>query len=559
MSWKVRSSTSCFIVAVSAVALGLVAGCCPTPCGSALEGAVLEPPAASGAPRSFVILGTADLQGALEASVVEKDLDGDGDKESVSVGGIARIATIVHEADAAAPGRVVVVSTGDDLMNRYFHVFKGKAIYELMSAAGYDVYAFGNHEFDKGSEVLAEGLAHATFECVCSDLSVAGTPLDGLCEPTLIREVGGVRVGFFSLMCEDFPYVTSAGSVTLAGDNISTAMRAVSELRRDGAEAVVALTHIGEERDREIAAAVPGIDVIFGGHSHAYLEAPEWVGNTVIVNGGEKGTHVVRLDLAVDGEGRIDLKALTYELIAVTGETIEPERATEDLLAAYTAAFPEAVVLGRTAVAWDMTKEAARQGESSVANLVNDHLRAKFRVDIVLNNAGAFRGKRVYEPGPVTDVMLHEIDEFSNYACTLDIPGARILEILERSAACYGEGGFLHPSGLRYTVDLRNTAQVIEQGEGASSRVVTSGSRVTRAEVLGADGAWGALDPDRVYRVLANSFLVEKAGDGYFWLKAHGANVKNTYSTFYSILAELAGSRGTLDPAPPDRRITIVR
>lgn len=490
---------------------------------------------------------------------MQKDVDGDGAKEDVSVGGMARIATIVREADAAAPGRVVVVSTGDDLMNRYFHVFKGKAIFELMSSAGYDVYAFGNHEFDKGSDVLAEGLAYAAFERVCSDLSVAGTPLDGLCESTLIREYGGVNVGFFSLMCEDFPFVTSAGPVTLSGGNIATATRAVSELRRDGADVVVALTHIGEDRDRELAAAVPGIDVIFGGHSHAYLEAPEWVGNTVIVNGGEKGTHVVRLDLAVGEDGRIDREALEFELVAVTGETVTPERVTEELLAGYTAAFPDAVVLGRTTVAWDMTKEAIRLGESPVANLVNDHMRAKFRADIVLNNAGAFRGKRVYEPGPVTDVMLHEIDEFSNYACTLDIPGARILEILERSAACYGEGGFLHPSGLRYTVDLKNTAQVIEQGEGASSSVVTPGNRVTRAEALGPDGAWVALDPDRTYCVLANSFLVEKAGDGYFWFKDHGANVKNTYSTFYSILAELAGSRETLDPAPPDGRITIVR
>jgi 5'-nucleotidase/UDP-sugar diphosphatase len=511
-------------------------------------------------PRVFTIIGTADLQGQLEPVPMTLDLDGDGEPEDVEVGGIARLATLISRIESERPGTVAVVSTGDDLMNRYFHTFKGRAIFELMSLAGYDVYAYGNHEFDKGPEVLAEALGYAGFDVVCTDLEVEGTVLDGLSVPLLIKDYDGILVGYFSLMTEDFPLVTSGKGIDLKGDNIEIARWALGELRARGAEIVVGLTHVGEDRDREIAEAVPGIDVIFGGHSHEYLGEVERVGDTQIVNGGEKGIYLVRLDVAVTADGDVDVGAggSAFDLIPVTQGT-PADAEVEATLAGYSGSFPDAVVLGRTEVAWDMTRDAIRGGESPVANLVNDLMREKFQVDVVLNNAGAFRGKKIYEPGPVTDVMLREIDEFSNYAYALDLEGLHILSILERSAASFGEGGLLHASGLRYTIDLSRTPQEIVQDEGGGWTVVTPGERVTDVLVMSPGGEWEPLDPDRTYRVLSNSFIVRDAGDGYFWFAEYGENPKNTYSTFYSILAELAGNRGVLNPGEPDGRLTVSR
>ena len=101
--------------------------------------------------KVITIAGTADLQGMMEASSQKFDLDGDGKKEKVVMGGIAYLATAYKQLKKENPN-TVIVSTGDDLMNRYFHTYKGKAILSLMSDAGYDLYAFGNHEFDKGSK-----------------------------------------------------------------------------------------------------------------------------------------------------------------------------------------------------------------------------------------------------------------------------------------------------------------------------------------------------------------------------------------------------------------------
>jgi 5'-nucleotidase len=332
---------------------------------------------------------------------------------------------------------------------------------------------------------------------------------------------------------------------------------ATEELRRQGAEVVVALTHIGYQKDIEIAEKVPGIDVIFGGHSHEYLTEPVVIGETVVVNGGEKGIFLVRLDLAIDAHGNLEPQGTRHQLIPVTNKVV-PARDVEALLVKYQESFPEAVVLGRTEVEWNLTKEALRKGESAVANLVNDLMREKFKVEIVLNNGGAFRGKKIYEPGPLTDAMLKEIDEFGNYAFTLIIKGCYIKEILERSAACFGQGGLLHPSGMRYKVDLRERAQKIHLDETGDWTVEQAGQRVKDIQVLSTKGAWVSLDPDKSYRVLSNSFLVESQGDGYFWFQKYGQKLTNTYSTFYSILCEFVENQGVINPGDPDGRLAVI-
>ncbi|MCD4690624.1 5'-nucleotidase C-terminal domain-containing protein [bacterium] len=514
----------------------------------------------SHAPKTYelTIIGTADLQGMLEPVVGETDTDGDGVPEPTVTGGIARIGTRIHEIVAERPGRVVVISAGDDLMNRYFHAYKGEAIFRLMSMAGYDTYAFGNHEFDKGTDVLAAALDHAEFDCLCSDLVVEGTVLEGLCVPWFIRDYDGLRVGFFSLMTENFPLVTSAHDIAMTGRNFEVALGAVRALRESGAQVVIAVTHIGVEEDLRLAREVPGIDIIFGGHSHDYTPTLHRMGGTLIVNGGEKGPLLVRIDLVTDERGRLNLEAARFELIPID-ESITPDPEIEAVLAGYAASFPEAIIVGRTDVDWDLTKATVRGGESPVANLVNDYMREKFGVDVVVNNAGAFRGKKVYAAGPVTDVMLNEIDEFKNYAYTLEIDGRYLTEVLERSAASHGEGGWLHVSGVRYEVDLGGVAQVLEETATGEWGVAIPGARVRSVEIMGEDGIWAPLDPDATYSMLSNSFIVKHAGDGYFWFTRYGSGVKNTYSTFYSILAEAASNSDALNPSPPDGRVRIVR
>ncbi len=272
---------------------------------------------------------------------------------------------------------------------------------------------------------------------------------------------------------------------------------------------------------------------------------------TVIVNGGEQGSQVVKVDLPLDKENHLLFKEIKMSKIPVTSEYIADE-AVEKKLQVYTQKLPKSIILGQTKRAWVMDSRVTRNGESEVANLVNDLLREKYKVDIVLNNAGAFRGKKIYPAGDISNTMLREIDEFGNYAYLLTLQGKYIKPILEKSASSYAHGGLMHSSGLRYTIDLRKEKQQVKDG-----KIIRKGERVTEIKFL-QKGKWVDIDPNKNYTLAINSFIGRKNGDGYFWFSTYGKDIQNTYATFYSILSEELSEKKELTPKEKDGRLLIL-
>jgi len=500
--------------------------------------------------KIITIAGTADLQGMMEPSSGKFDLDFDGKKVLMTLGGIDRIATLLADIRKENPN-TITVTTGDDLMNRFFHTYKGRAILSLISDAGYDISVFGNHEFDKGSEVLAEALDGTKFEVLCSDLNVSNSKLDGKCKPYTIRELDGIKIGFFSMMTENFPIVTAEKSVKMTSDNVTTAKKMVKILKDKKVDIIVALSHIGYKEDRRLAKQVKGIDLIFGGHSHDYVKEMGHVNGAAIVNGGEKGIQVVKVDIPLDDNNKVVKKEIKMTKIIV-GKDIKPNKMIKDRVSKYVSKFPKAIVLGETKSNWDMRSSTIRKGESSVADMINDMMREKFEVDIVLNNSGAFRGGKIYKAGQVTDRMLKEIDEFRQYAYILKLEGKYLKPIVEWSAANYGEGGFLQISGIKYRVTLSKQPQIM-----SGEKIVKEGERVDNIKVY-IDGKWQPIDDDRVYTILSNSFIVKRGGDGYFWFKKYGKELKNTYASFYSIMADFLYEKRVITPNEKDGRIELI-
>ena len=503
------------------------------------------------ASKTITIMGTADLQGMMDTAVHKFDTNDDGKKEKMEMGGIAHLATAYKELKKENP-HAVIVSLGDDLMNKFFHVYKGKAIFSLMSDAGYELYAFGNHEFDKGSDVLAEALEGVSFSSVCSDLNVSSSALDGKCEPYIVKEIEGVKVGFFSLMTENLLMVTSEKKVKIISDNVTSAKNMVKLLRTKGVHVIVLLSHIGYKQDVALAKQVKGIDLIFGGHSHHYVKKMGHIGKTFIVNGGEQGTQIIKVDIPLDENLKVLYKELKMTKIPVLTSHYVADVKISEKLQTYKKSFPKAIVLGKTKKDWDLRSDTVRKGESTVVNLVNDLMREKFKVDIVLNNAGAFRGGKVFPKGNITDEMLKSIDEFSNYALRLKIKGKYLKPILERSATGYGDGGLMHASGLKYRIVLPKVVQKIKD-----KKVVRVGTRVENIKVLD-NGTWVDIENEKSYSMMSNSFIVENEGDGYFWFNKYGNNFQNTYATFYSIMAETIATQKILTPKEKDGRLEIV-
>lgn len=357
-------------------------------------------------------------------------------------------------------------------------------------------------------------------------------------------------------MTPKFPYVTTTGDISLKGSTNAVATKMVSELRQKGADLVVAITHIGADLDRQLAAEVDGIDLIFGGHSHAYLPKLETVHQTLIVNGGEKGAALVRLDVGLGCDNKIIPGSVAYTLIPVTDSIPEDQR-TAQQLHHYSEQLPAAVVLGRTDSVWHLDKKSVRSGESTVADMINDLILDKFRVDVVLNNAGAFRGNKQYPAGQITDTMLHEIDEFENDVYLLKIKGKYLQEVLEHSASLIGQGGFLQVAGLRLSINPAKTGQEIAR-KGEGWKVVTSGERIVEAHIRSSDGSYGPIEPEKVYTLATNAYLAQQQGDQYYWFKEYGQDQVNTYTTLYSLLAEKLDRTKLMNPPLPDGRIRLI-
>ncbi len=501
---------------------------------------------------SLTFLGTADLQGKLEPA---PGMLRRGAEDVAVVGGISRLATLFRQLRSAADGQVFVLSAGDDLMGRYFHSFDGRAIFDLMGAAGYEVLALGNHEFDRGSGILGEALEDTDFTPLCTDLNVEHTALEGSCRPFFIHGDGPVKIGFFSLMTPEFPHVTRSGSISLTGSPSAVAGKMVRKLRGLGVDVIVALTHLGTDLDRKLAAEVPGIDILFGGHSHEYLPDLERVGDTLIVNGGEKGTAVTVLSVQCDTNNKLIPDTAEYRLIPVTA-AIPESKDIAAKLRGYTDKLPKSIILGSTDQPWSLEKSTLRNGESSLADMINDIILEKFSVDLVLNNGGAFRGNSTYPPGDISNTRLREIDEFDNDIFLVSLKGKRILEILEHSAASLGHGGFLQVAGIRLTIDPTARPQLIEE-QGEQWVLTRPGQRVSEVSVKNRDGKFIPLEAEKTYRIAGNAYLAQQGGDNYYWFPQYGTDRLNTYTSIYSILVEYLDRTGQLNPAATDGRITI--
>ncbi len=470
----------------------------------------------------ITIAGIADLQGNLD--------------NSSKGGGIARIAAIIKQIKAKNRNTLVLFS-GDDLMGRYFHTFFGKAIYSLFNNTGLDVYALGNHEFDNGCKVLVKALKYAKFDVLCSDLSVEHTALKNICKPYVIKNIGGVRVGIFSLMTTKLKDISFAKKVKVKYDNVFAAKRMVKILKSRKVNLIIALTHIGYKQDRYMASKVKGIDIIFGGHSHNYLKKAAFVDKTVIVNGGERGKYVVELDVCLNNKKRFLVNKTKYRLIRVSKE-VKPIAGIEKELEKYKKMLPKSIILGKLKGKADLRDSVLRFKESAFADTVNDILKKKFKVDVVLDNSGMFRGDKIYNNNYITDIELHNIFEFDNTVVTMKLKGRYIKKILEKSALSYGGGGWLQVAGIKYVVDLKKC----------------SAAKIERIKVGNKP-----LKDNKIYSVLTNDFLA-RGGNGYFWFKKYGINANNTYTTFYSVIASsIANNNKTLVIEKKDKRIETIK
>src|SRR5690554_3866434 len=246
----------------------------------------------------------------------------DADAAGECFGGIARLKTIIDDTRAGlADENSVLLDAGDQFQGSLFYTqYRSEIIAEFANGLGIEVMAVGNHEFDDGPEELANLLDAVDFPIISGNTNVDNEPLlAGRVAGTHVLEIGGEKVGFVSALAEDTDETSSPGDNVVFEDAFTSLRAQVDALTAAGVDKIIALTHIGYTHDMEIAANVPGIDVVVGGHSHTLLsntaedatgpyptliEGPN--GNEVpVVTAYQYGIYLGHLVVTWDDEGNV--------------------------------------------------------------------------------------------------------------------------------------------------------------------------------------------------------------------------------------------------------------
>jgi 2',3'-cyclic-nucleotide 2'-phosphodiesterase (5'-nucleotidase family) len=445
-----------------------------------------------------------------------------------SLGGIARLSGAVRAVRSEDPARPVLVLFAGDLLQGTVTstVFLGLPDLGFLADAGVDAAAMGNHELDYGQAHFRDLLKAARFPILAANLRAEPEPFP-VGESVILHPAGGPRVAVLGLVTDELTTTTHPRNTTGVSveDPVVTARRLVPGLEAQ-ADLVVVLSHLGVAEDRRLAREVPGVDLVVGGHNHHLYPAPVMENGVPIVQAGERGTTLGRLDLRVR-EGRAEV--LSYRLLPVD-ETVPEDAPLAAEVKALAARLEQevSVVVGRNAVELDASRERIRRGESNFGNFIADLARELTAADVALFNGGGFRASIAAGEVRVKDV--YQAFPFGNELVTGTLTGAQLQAAVDRSARLDPEdnpGGFLQVSGLRYAI-----------ADGAA-RSVTVGGR--------------PLDPAARYRVVVPDFLAE-GGDGHAELKALEGKVA-TGRLISDMVMEAFRDRGEVS-APLDGRIT---
>lgn len=255
-----------------------------------------------------------------------------------TIGGWARIATVIKSTKAKKNNPFLVLDAGDFLMGSLFHmVSREEALeLELMEKMGYDLTTLGNHEFDLKPEGLARIIESAVAKGKMPQIVASNIIFDptdekddrleklfkqGVVKPYVVMQKGELKIGFFGLVGKDAADVAPFASPVKFGDPIESAQKMVKLLReKEQVDLVICLSHSGlmddesKSEDVQLAINVSGIDIIISGHTHTVLPKPIVQNNTIIVQSWAYGKQVGVLDVIVNPDG---VKLENYEIVSI--------------------------------------------------------------------------------------------------------------------------------------------------------------------------------------------------------------------------------------------------
>ena len=451
-----------------------------------------------------------------------------GIEDGLTYAGVSAYARAMEEQYGAE--NVTLVDAGDAVQGGPIGTLtRGEYLVDIMNQVGYDIFTPGNHEYDYQMPRMLELMDQLDATVVSSNFLDLSTG-ESVFAPYTILSYGDVDVAYVGITTpESFTKSTPAYFQDEDGNYLysfcedesgqalyDNVQASVDAARTEGADYVVAVAHLGVDvssapwRSTDVIANTHGIDVMIDGHSHTAIDGQEVLnedGETVLLN--QTGTKLAAL-------GQVVIDPDTGEISAgLITEYQERDQDTQAFVDSINQEF--STVLSQVVASTDVAlttvdpstgERIIRSQETNLGDLCADAYREVLDADVGLINGGGIRAD--IAAGEITYGDIISVHPYNNQATSVRVTGQQLLDALELGARYtpYENGGFLHASGLTYTIDTTIPSSVVTDVQDNFVRV--DGAYRVKDVMVGGE----PLDLERTYVVASHDYMLLSGGDG---------------------------------------------
>ena len=429
-------------------------------------------------------------------------------------GGLARVAALRQQLLRQNQNTYTILAGDLFSPSAYVEYLAGKQVVAVMNALGLDYATFGNHEFDLKKYQFLARLQESRFQWFSSNVTDANGNSFPNVPKTIILEIEGdrgaqVRVGLIGVTLN-----SNLKDYVKYSNPIEEARKQVQSLEGK-VDILIGVTHLSIEEDRKLAAEIPQLDLILGGHEHENIQQwrlaiNPWKSSqcrenlTPIFKADANARTVYIHQLSYDTDTRC-LKLVSYLQPIVAGmpedaatKTIVEEWVERGVAAFRKDGFELTEEVTRINESLDGLESSVRSRQTNLTKLIaRSLLREVEGAELSLYNSGSIRIDDYLPPGTITEYDIIRIMPFGGRIVAADIQGGLLQRVLDQGEENKGTGGYLQKS----------------------------------ENVTGKKGNWfiqgQPLNPARTYRVAVNDFLLtgrEKKLD-FFTRDAAGVTV----------------------------------
>jgi 5'-nucleotidase / UDP-sugar diphosphatase len=371
-------------------------------------------------------------------------------------GGLAKLKTLIEEKKRGVDHSLLTF--GGDLFPATIEStplsFQEKI--KLMNQFGIQGAVLGNHEFDEGTEEALAIVQQSTFPWIVANIKTKGSRGFGKTVPYKMFHFGSYKVALVGFILPETRELSKPGPDVTFINVVESAKPLVQNLKKEGVDFLIALTHQTLKEDEMLLKAFPEIDLVLGGHEHRPIAL--FVNQKqMIFKAGYDAEYLGILDLKIgrykNEEGTHVYVAPSWQLIPV--RHVKPNPTLQANIDNLKKAIPQSLFqpLANLEVSLDARRSQVNTQQTSMGRLVTMAFKQELGADIALINGGSIRGNELYPRGAVlTQRDILRSFPFQDEVVVCRLSGKQLKAWLEYSVKDVN-GAFLQASGLTISYD----------------------------------------------------------------------------------------------------------